>query len=684
MSAMSHSQDREDAVHEREFVQRRLDEIDGSLMATIEEDARLQSGVPESGRTDELDFIQMTGLTRSAVKTASAPRVAPPDDLDPAQPVSFYEKGVVDVDHAIAPLGAEAPDSPKPAPAPHAAEPPAEKSAARPPVIPPARSVDAFRELVADLTRDMEGQPAGDTADAPSVDETPDVQETQQNTVLEAPEPPPPSPPHAMQEQPAAAPRIQDVFFEEASAAVEQNAVEDMPPPDIPVPSTMLAQAAPELDDALPAIQDDAGSNDIAPVVEEPLAASAPPAAEEPVRRPVSDTTQRLAEAEQLLNELEEQPREPQEEDIVHAPAPRRSDSPRQALPIDSDQSSGLDAPAALNGGDDEERETHFEYDYSAAPTKPARSRRHTYSQRKLLRKFLFAAVILIVVATGFMTFRSVLRPAMLSSEDLMRSARSAVQDGRYYEASQTFLQVTRRHPDQLLGAEAQFEAGVALQLSASGSGDAARKRREEALSVMNAFVRDHPADIKRARAECLIGVLHFELGHYQEVVNILREPARQVDDPNAVLPILRTLAAAHRMLGEYDQAESAYLQAAVLPRNYSADADYYDLGELSRERARLAEAPADRQRFLQAALTYWDKAVRTPGGDPSKRTEIQKQIDRIRADIAAEGVTLPAPESGAPPAPVENTELGGQPDNDAWEPDPNDEAQHLEEALGS
>lgn len=130
MSAMSHSQDREDAVHEREFVQRRLDEIDGSLMATIEEDARLQSGVPESGRTDELDFIQMTGLTRSAVKTASAPRVAPPDDLDPAQPVSFYEKGVVDVDHAIAPLGAEAPDSPKPAPAPHAAAPPAEKSAA--------------------------------------------------------------------------------------------------------------------------------------------------------------------------------------------------------------------------------------------------------------------------------------------------------------------------------------------------------------------------------------------------------------------------------------------------------------------------------------------------------------------------------------------------------------------------
>lgn len=680
MSAMSHSQDREEAVHEREFVQRRLDEIDGSLMATIEEDARLQSGVPESGRTDELDFIQMTGLTRSAVKTASAPRVAPPDDLDPAQPVSFYEKGVVDVDHAIAPLGAEAPDLPKPAPAPHTAVPPAENPAARPPVIPPARSVDAFRELVADLTRDMEGKPAGHIADAPSIAETPDIQETQQSTVLEAPEPPPP---HAKQEQPAA-PRIQDVFIEEAPAAAEQNAVEDMPPPDMPVPSKMAAQAAPELDDALPAIQDDAGSEDIAPVVEEPPAASGTAAAEEPMRRLVSDTTQRLAEAEQLLNELEEQPREPQEEDSVHAPAPRRSDSLRQALPIDSDQSSGLDAPAALNGGDDEERETRFEYDYSAAPTKPARSRRHTYSQRKLLRKFLFAAVILIAVAAGFMTFRSVLRPAMLSSEDLMRSARSAVQDGRYYEASQTFLQVTRRHPDQLLGAEAQFEAGVALQLSASGSGDAARKRREEALSVMIAFVRDHPADIKRPRAECLIGVLHFELGHYQEVVNILREPARQVDDPNAVLPILRTLAAAHRMMGEYDQAESAYLQAAVLPRNYSADADYYDLGELSRERARLAETPADRQRFLQAALTYWDKAVRIPGGDPSKRTEIQKQIDRIRADIAAEGVTLPAPESAAPPAPVANTELGGQPDNDAWEPDPNDEAQHLEEALGS
>ena len=78
-------------------VLRELDQIDGSLADELSDDTRISSGIPEDQRGSDLDFIQMSGLT--------SPWAEQPiqDELDPSQPVSFYEKGVADVDSSMAP-----------------------------------------------------------------------------------------------------------------------------------------------------------------------------------------------------------------------------------------------------------------------------------------------------------------------------------------------------------------------------------------------------------------------------------------------------------------------------------------------------------------------------------------------------------------------------------------------------
>ncbi len=73
--------------------------IDEDLFDRIHGDPRLESGVPEEMRGNDLEFIQMTGLTRPDAVAPHAPSVAAsPCDEELARPISFYEKGVADVD----------------------------------------------------------------------------------------------------------------------------------------------------------------------------------------------------------------------------------------------------------------------------------------------------------------------------------------------------------------------------------------------------------------------------------------------------------------------------------------------------------------------------------------------------------------------------------------------------------
>ena len=88
-------------------IAQRLDAIDGSLLDHIENDERLQSGVPAGQRPTDLDFIQMSGLARPATPHHSpfdeATHATEEPDLDVSKPLSFFEKGIADVDGAMTP-----------------------------------------------------------------------------------------------------------------------------------------------------------------------------------------------------------------------------------------------------------------------------------------------------------------------------------------------------------------------------------------------------------------------------------------------------------------------------------------------------------------------------------------------------------------------------------------------------
>ena len=91
-----------------DYVRQQLASIDGTLFNGMPSDDRYESGVPEGQRGNSLDFIQMTGLTRPPLRGMShgvdgaLAQTPLYDDLNPSQPLSFYEKGVADVDDSLA------------------------------------------------------------------------------------------------------------------------------------------------------------------------------------------------------------------------------------------------------------------------------------------------------------------------------------------------------------------------------------------------------------------------------------------------------------------------------------------------------------------------------------------------------------------------------------------------------
>jgi tetratricopeptide (TPR) repeat protein len=84
---------------------KRLDDLEETLIDEVQEDSRLSSGTPENAADGDLDFITMTGLTTpsSMESVADVSPVEPVEDMNPDAPVTFYEKGVEDVDSTMVP-----------------------------------------------------------------------------------------------------------------------------------------------------------------------------------------------------------------------------------------------------------------------------------------------------------------------------------------------------------------------------------------------------------------------------------------------------------------------------------------------------------------------------------------------------------------------------------------------------
>jgi tetratricopeptide (TPR) repeat protein len=490
---------------ESTLVAERTARIDGDLLDGLDEDARLQSSIPRSQQTIDLDFIQMTGLTRP-------PATNTIEDSDPRHSLNYYPPG-----------GADLGVFPK-LPAPPMTEREPEQS---PPVSPAAAGAALPEEM---------------------------------------------------------RPVDADSFDELLKSSDIDRALTDA----IRIPH-------PEDQDRQPT-----------------------------QRVPPGAVTQRLAEAEQLLHELEQQHRE-----NLPPPTP---DSSAKRLPFTAPleirwprpPGPGANAPAA-------ETETTD----AVASGRPAS--REPRPRRRRWRLGFLAVFLAVLAAGGVVAYRTLARPVIASPEQAISEAQRLAAGGKYEDAARAFQRFAEQHPGHPFRPEAQYEAAFALHLAPGASRDAARTLREESLAQFKQFVADNPGHAKRPRAECMMGILCFDLGDYPNAISLLREPARQMDDPDAALPVLRTLARACRMNGNVAEAEAAYLQAAALLGNYSPDTDYGELGEMFSTQAEKASGPEERRRYQRQALEYWEQAVRIPQMDPGARDALARQLDRLKAEMGIE-----------------------------------------------
>jgi len=699
-SAQSRNDHQDDAPFER---------IEQSLHEGLQSDDRLESGVPASQRGNDLEFILMSGLTRPPVlraDTARAP-MASPRDLDPARPVSFFERGVADVDDQMGPQGLEAFDD-------DVQE--LQETGETP------SSVANLEQLLADLTREW-----GDAGLAreriepsdPSVHEQTDVAEPQldqepheaQASVLlsdalpeqRAPDETAPDPSvdlgltsakdqyqttvQANEGTPGQSPAAAK---EVSQSCMETSATRDLPgkqaPPDstqgaddnletaketvalgtaadsfvqdemapLTHDATADAMAIPETesvesDDETPRAWQDDAESDRTPRVHaqesvssdiNSIAGSEALPAEEAAAYPVEHSSaiesdlSSIAQAESggdeekcnvFLDELQEQPRDIPADDGAGGIVEQEAESQDEEPPRESDSS-------------------------VYRRTEPARrrrssSRRSSRGRRRLARSFSWAIVTVLIVGCLYWARAGVSRWAA-SPERMFNDAAALAAQGKYADASKGFRGFAENYPMHVRRPEAQFQAAYTLQQHAEGRTEGSRETLEQALSLFRQFVQDYSDHDKAPRARTCMGILCFKLGRYEEAVDCLRDPALRLEDAAAALPSLRTLAQAYRQLGDPEAAISAHMQAAALPDNYCADADYEAIGHDCVEMADAA-APEDEVRLLQQAIAQWDHALSVPGADRilKREIELKRQLLQERLNGRTAAVQAPAEE---------------------------------------
>ena len=554
------------------------DDISGSLIETIETDARLQSGVPGDKRVGDLDFIQMTGLTRPGTSMHPQAPAAPPasEDLDPSRPVSFFETGVRDVDHTLSPGAIETPPALR-----------ADGLSDSTRLAAPSTSAAALKKIVAEL------------AESPGL--FPDAgHEIQAEYAVAEPEPVPETPPAAAAEESSSLDETLSQLLSQLQAAESAS------------PPALHEIAAPDTTDGT---------------------------------RGAANADRRLAEAEQLLQELEQQPRDSSADFFSESTAP----------PLRKYRFEWQDpGPPSEEPDPEAESERRIVYDYSAAPGR-RRITRHQLSRqrRRFIRISLAALAVLAACAGAYLAYHYYINPAIMTPEEMIALAANQTAGCDFQKASQTYQWFVKRYPEHPFRPEAEFAAAWSLR-AVPVTGPTAELLRKEALDLFARFVQNNPADPRRARAESVMGIIQYELGQYEQAINSLRDPARLAQDPSAALPMLRALAGAYRQINDFEHAESAYLQAAVHPRNYSSDADYFELGDLAAQRAKSVEDKTERAKFQASALDYWNRATHVSGIDPSVREEIQKHIDRLKTETGLTFAAAPEAPAAAAPAPPE------------------------------
>lgn len=564
MSAEPHKDEFGDEGFESRFVQDRLNQLDSSLMDELQSDERFSSGVPNEQRTNALDFIQMTGLTRpSSAMEMPAPS---PESLNPTEPVSFYERGVADVDHTVGPAAMESPHQTNGSDVLHT---PQESTSP-----PPSASVDAFKDIIADLTGEQPSQ----------------------------------EPPHS--EAPVELPSpIEPEFEKDFSTQGETSALgglEASAPPVAPTPPS--APESPEY----------AAGDDFDQLLEsnEPASSVAMP--------PLAGANAQLAEAEQLLHELEQQPREEYQQPLTpmkQTPSQYEAIPPYTARP----QRPEAGTEASMSG----DFAADPDYIYSGVATQQ-HSPRHSRWRRKTLRRLMAVTVAVALLATMAAAIFIWIIPFIQGSESHIEQAQQSLQAGNFADAAKSF----ERHAGSagLSGqeqAQAYFDAASALyRLAIQGDAKTGRDNMNKALEKFQYFVTNYASDPNVFQANQFMGIILYKLGNYGLAIDLLKDSVGLAGESYKDLPVLRTLARAYRDNRNFSDAESTYLQVAAHPENYSSEVDYEELGDMFHLRATDLQDAAETERLQQRALEYWSNALMVPGINPVKREEIARKVN--------------------------------------------------------
>lgn len=625
------NQQRQESDEGIDTVQERIDELDSSLLDEIHEDARLQSGVPDSENTSDLDFIQMTGLTRpsSPLTEGSAAPAIDPAEMDPTQPINFYEKGVGDVDASTEPVtlhGGGIRDDDL--------------------VMFPedSKSVAGLKQIIADLTGD-------DVADSEPPPMEPVQAETEEAGASEEIEEPSTAP--ETEEAPSAHESTEEVVVaKEEEIGINIDSIvpitlldndEDDEQNETPELAVDKAEVEEIREEAPPTVseeeEEDDGEHAPAATANLPVADPEEEAAVKPTP-PATASAPDLAEAEAFIRELQEQP--------------HNDEAP--VVP--------LTGPRTHAGSDDDESVYDYaiEYAIEEEPDRPGRRSgrsRRTRHRRKLVRWSIRLAALLVIAVAAYYSWdwtdRALVTPVRLYNE-----AVAAAAAGNHLAAARKFESFAQRNPYDALQPEALFQAAYE-HLQANNVDQASLTGAFELLQI---FVSDNPDHPKAPRARSLMGIVSFRLERYEEAIRILRDPALQAEDPDTALASYRIVARSYGALNEVQAARDYYLQAAYFEGNYSQDQDYAELGDLYQALAAKTDNSALKNQYRLEAIEFWNRAILTPTIDPGTRNSLKRRKEIMLGEmdkvLFTEPVNLPEPTPLAP-APV-NT-LGAPPE---------------------
>ena len=637
----THSDDNaENEEREPDDLLEKLYQFDQHIQEGLQGDPRLDSGVPESARGSDLDFIQMSGLTAPPPADDRTPKPTPTPaseaELDATEPVSFFEKGVADVDADMVPGLEEEPET----------------SAQE--VVPAAESRAAMahlRDMIAELTKDEESlPPLEDLHPEPSEPKMQDLPEVflsareaesalpEEQSLPEFAELPLP-----VEAEPESVAPEEPVAQDEAEAVAPERGEEDL------VVMTPEAFASGEYVSA----EDLAQGSGFEPEPEpEPEPAVPPQMAETHERRhtdwvrtpPVEEVAEPVHVEPALPPQREPEPvvfsqaaytpppgpgpriYAPPAEDLPRHEAPRETMETRVPLETAEPPAEGQE-PFAIPSLSAAEEAMYLRH----SPTKKRRRSGHRKHARRRLFRIAAAAVVLVALGVGaYRTYdwyeQRVANPVSLYNEGVKLEAQ-----GDFERASGKFELFAKRNPESPLRPDAQFAAAFTLQQCQSDSQDALKPFYERALALFEEFVNENPTHPKAPRATVLMGRLHYELGRYREAIELLQDPELRLRDPMAAVPALRLLARSCAKLGQEETARSYYMQSVGHQDNHTPDVDYMELGSVYRNLTDKTSAPDARRKYAELALAQWTYATQTPGIDPDSKRELRSKIETLR-----------------------------------------------------